>query len=105
MRSQLSKCHSSGRGDLWQLQVNVSEAQELSFLPATEPHSSKLEDLKDKAGARRVRPAEDPGIFFLLRDCQGHAIYIYVYNIYSIYVYIHTHTHIYIYIYIVYICI
>lgn len=53
MRSQLSKCHqchSSGPGDLWQLQVNVSEAQELSFLPATEPPSSKLEDLKDKAG-------------------------------------------------------
>ena len=37
------------QGDLWQLQANCSEANQLGFLPAREPDSSKWEDLKDKA--------------------------------------------------------
>ena len=41
-----------------------------------------------RAGARRVRRAEDPGIF-LLRDCQGHAIYIYICIYVCIYIYIY----------------
>lgn len=36
-------------GDLWHLQVNVSETRSLGFLPDTEPDSSKEEDLKQKA--------------------------------------------------------
>jgi hypothetical protein len=37
---------------MWQLQVNVSEARALGFLPASEPDASKAEDLKEKAEPR-----------------------------------------------------
>ena len=99
MRSQLSKCV-SGPGDLWQLQVNVSEAQELSFLPATEPPSSKLEDLKDKAGWSQTCSASRGSWHFFTQGLSGTCniyiciymcvciyIYTYIYYIYSIYVY------------------
>ena len=36
-------------GDVWELQADQSEAESVSFLPANEPHNSKVADLKEKA--------------------------------------------------------